>query len=101
MGGLAKFLEARDFLLAHRTDYEYAYRHFNWPNSYRRARFEDLGFRMPTHQATAACSKVLDPRLLSRPLSTQQGRISLRTVSFCRNARQASEDCWGLFAFRR
>jgi acetyl-CoA synthetase len=31
MGGLAKFLEARDFLLAHRTDYEYAYRHFNWP----------------------------------------------------------------------
>jgi len=31
MGGLAKFLEARDFLLAHRTDYEFAYRHFNWP----------------------------------------------------------------------
>jgi acetyl-CoA synthetase len=31
MDGLVKFLEARDFLLAHRTDYEFAYRHFNWP----------------------------------------------------------------------
>jgi len=31
MGGVADFLQARDFLLAHRTDYELAYRHFNWP----------------------------------------------------------------------
>jgi acetyl-CoA synthetase len=31
MGGIADFLQARDFLLAHRTDYELAYQHFNWP----------------------------------------------------------------------
>jgi acetyl-CoA synthetase len=31
MAGAAAFLKARDFLLAHRTDYEYAYRHFQWP----------------------------------------------------------------------
>lgn len=28
---LARFLEARDFLLAHRTDYDAAYRGFKWP----------------------------------------------------------------------
>src|ERR1017187_8855798 len=27
----AEFLEARDFLLAHRTDYEIAWRDFHWP----------------------------------------------------------------------
>jgi acetyl-CoA synthetase len=31
MGGVANFLRARDFLLAHRTDYELACRHFSWP----------------------------------------------------------------------
>jgi len=31
VAGLAELLEARDFLLAHRTDYEFAYRHYNWP----------------------------------------------------------------------
>jgi acetyl-CoA synthetase len=31
MGVVGDFLHARDFLLAHRTDYELAYRHFNWP----------------------------------------------------------------------
>lgn len=31
MGGVADFLGARNFLLAHRTDYDLAYRHFNWP----------------------------------------------------------------------
>jgi len=31
MGGVADFLQARDFLRARRSDYELAYRHFNWP----------------------------------------------------------------------
>jgi len=31
MSDAAEFLRARDFLLAHRTDYEYAYRNFRWP----------------------------------------------------------------------
>jgi acetyl-CoA synthetase len=31
MGGVAEFLQARDFLLAHRTDYELAYGQFKWP----------------------------------------------------------------------
>ena len=31
MSGAAEFLQARDFLLSHRTDYEFAYRHFQWP----------------------------------------------------------------------
>src|SRR5437764_396611 len=31
MGNAAPFLHARDFLLAHRTDYETAYRDFRWP----------------------------------------------------------------------
>ncbi len=31
MSGLAEFLEARDFLLAQRTDYEAATRGFRWP----------------------------------------------------------------------
>ncbi len=31
MRSAASFLEARDFLLAHRTDYETAYRDFRWP----------------------------------------------------------------------
>jgi acetyl-CoA synthetase len=31
LGDVANFLRARDFLLAHRTDYELAYRHFSWP----------------------------------------------------------------------
>ena len=31
MSGAAEFLKARDFLLSHRTDYEFAYRHFQWP----------------------------------------------------------------------
>jgi hypothetical protein len=31
MDDVANFLQARDFLLAHRTDYELAYRHFSWP----------------------------------------------------------------------
>ncbi|PZP92462.1 MAG: AMP-dependent synthetase, partial [Variovorax paradoxus] len=30
-GAHAAFLEARDFLLAHRTDYERAVRDFSWP----------------------------------------------------------------------
>ena len=31
MSGTARFLEARDFLLAHREDYDFAWRHFHWP----------------------------------------------------------------------
>src|SRR5271165_5240318 len=31
MSSLGAFLEARDLLLAHRTDYETAYRDFRWP----------------------------------------------------------------------
>jgi acetyl-CoA synthetase len=31
MSGAAEFLKARDFLLSHRTGYEFAYRHFEWP----------------------------------------------------------------------
>jgi acetyl-CoA synthetase len=31
MSSVADFLHARNFLLAHRTDYELAYRHFHWP----------------------------------------------------------------------
>jgi acetyl-CoA synthetase len=31
MSGAAEFLKARDFLLSHRTDYEFACRHFQWP----------------------------------------------------------------------
>jgi acetyl-CoA synthetase len=31
MNAAAEFLEARDFLLRHRTGYEFAYRHFEWP----------------------------------------------------------------------
>ena len=31
MSGAEEFLQARDFLLSHRTDYEFAYRHFQWP----------------------------------------------------------------------
>ena len=31
MSSLDAFLEARDFLQAHRTDYETAYREFRWP----------------------------------------------------------------------
>jgi acetyl-CoA synthetase len=31
MSGAAEFLKARDFLLSHRTDYEFAYQHFAWP----------------------------------------------------------------------
>jgi acetyl-CoA synthetase len=31
MGNASPFLRARDFLLAHRTDYETAYRDFRWP----------------------------------------------------------------------
>jgi acetyl-CoA synthetase len=31
MRGAAEFLNARDFLLSHRTDYEFAHRHFQWP----------------------------------------------------------------------
>jgi len=31
MSGAEEFLKARDFLLGHRTDYEFAYRHFEWP----------------------------------------------------------------------
>ena len=31
MSGAAEFLKARDFLLSHRTDYEFACRHFAWP----------------------------------------------------------------------
>jgi len=31
MSGAAEFLQARDFLLSRRTDYEFAYRHFHWP----------------------------------------------------------------------
>src|SRR5262245_15398076 len=31
MSGIARFLEARDFLLAHREDYDFAWRHFHWP----------------------------------------------------------------------
>jgi acetyl-CoA synthetase len=31
MGSLDQFLQARDFLLEHRTDYETAYRDFRWP----------------------------------------------------------------------
>jgi len=31
MTGAQEFLNARDFLLRHRTDYEHAYRHFVWP----------------------------------------------------------------------
>ena len=33
MSGAAEFLKARDFLLNRRTDYEFAYRHFQWPRS--------------------------------------------------------------------
>ena len=31
MGDAAEFLKARDFLFRHRTNYEHAYRHFEWP----------------------------------------------------------------------
>jgi acetyl-CoA synthetase len=31
MSGAAEFLKARDFLLSHRTDYDFAYQHFAWP----------------------------------------------------------------------
>jgi acetyl-CoA synthetase len=31
MSGAQEFLRARDFLLKHRTNYEHAYRHFEWP----------------------------------------------------------------------
>ncbi len=31
MNALQRFLTARDFLLRHRADYDYAYRHFTWP----------------------------------------------------------------------
>ena len=31
MSAGAEFLKARDFLLTHRTDYEFAYQHFQWP----------------------------------------------------------------------
>jgi acetyl-CoA synthetase len=31
MSGLAEYLAARDFLLAHREDYDFAYRNFRWP----------------------------------------------------------------------
>jgi acetyl-CoA synthetase len=31
MSSAAEFLRARDFLLAHRTDYEFAYHNFRWP----------------------------------------------------------------------
>src|SRR5215467_10919722 len=31
MSGLAEFLKARDFLLAHRDDYDLVYRDFRWP----------------------------------------------------------------------
>ena len=31
MSSLGAFLEARDFLQAHRSDYETAYREFRWP----------------------------------------------------------------------
>jgi acetyl-CoA synthetase len=32
MSDAAEFLKARDFLLRHRSDYEYAYRNFRWPD---------------------------------------------------------------------
>jgi acetyl-CoA synthetase len=31
MDDASEFLQARDFLLRHRADYEYAYRNFRWP----------------------------------------------------------------------
>src|SRR5512132_2074380 len=31
MNGAAEFLKARDFLLAHRSDHDFACRHFRWP----------------------------------------------------------------------
>ncbi len=31
MSGAAEFLKARDFLIQHRLDYDYAYRNFEWP----------------------------------------------------------------------
>ena len=31
MSGVTEYLKARDFLLAHRDDYDFAYRHFRWP----------------------------------------------------------------------
>jgi acetyl-CoA synthetase len=31
MSGSVEFLKARDFLLSHRTDYDFACRHFQWP----------------------------------------------------------------------
>ncbi|TKI19910.1 acyl-CoA synthetase, partial [Bacillus pumilus] len=31
MNASQRFLAARDFLLRHRSDYDYAYRHFAWP----------------------------------------------------------------------
>ena len=32
MSGTTEFLKARDFLLAHRADYQHAYRDFRWPH---------------------------------------------------------------------
>ena len=37
MSGADEFLKARDFLLSHRTDYEFACRHFEWPQQIGRA----------------------------------------------------------------
>jgi acetyl-CoA synthetase len=31
MSGISEYLKARDFLLAHRDDYDFAYRNFRWP----------------------------------------------------------------------
>src|SRR5512134_1196093 len=44
------FLEARDFLLARRTDYDAAYRGFQWP------RLQDFNWALDYFDALAACN---------------------------------------------
>src|SRR5581483_943777 len=48
MGSLDRFLQARDFLLEHRTDYETAYRDFRWP------RLDEFNWALDYFDALAA-----------------------------------------------
>ena len=93
MSGLAEYLAARDFLLAYREDYDFAYRNFRWP------RLDEFNWALDYFDAMAAGNSrlalwVLDEggtevRLSFAELSERSSRIAhfLRDVGVRRGDR--------------